>query len=279
MSLSALKGPAEVEAEILMSRTAFAGSFMVVEGDGDSRFFRKRIDDSVCEIVIAGGKPAVVGGIARLNNKDFHGALGIVDDDCDCVDGRPVPSTNLIPTRDVRDLDAMLVWSTAFDGLMAEYADPVRVKAFGGHSAIRAAVAQVAFPFGAIRRWSYVAKADIDFKSLPPYRFVTPDWKFKQTDLFDAAAQQINIAPADLIAQVQALPDADARLVCQGHDLIAVLAIGMSKGGILGSSGSSPDKIASALRLAFDARSWLTSTLSVDIRKWEVMNPPYRCLP
>ena len=56
MSLAALKGPAEVEAEILMSRTAFDGAFLVVEGDDDSRFFRSRVDDLACEIVIAGGK-------------------------------------------------------------------------------------------------------------------------------------------------------------------------------------------------------------------------------
>lgn len=278
MSLAALKGPGEVEAEVLMSRTAFNGAFLIVEGTDDSRFFCGRVDESVCEIVIAGGKPAVVGGVERLNNKAFCGALGIVDDDCDSVDGRHLVLSNLIATSDARDLDALLIWSPALERVLAEYADMGRVRKLGGIQSVHERLVELALPFGSLRRWSYAASVGLDFKSLRPFRFVTPNWTMDPTELYLAAAAQLACEHRSLVSEVDRLPRVEPRLICHGHDLIAILAIGLTKGGILGSASPGSDTIASALRLALDSTSWRTSRLAQNIVGWEASNAPFRVL-
>jgi len=80
-----------------MLRTAFSGSFLVVEGDDDSRFFSGRVARA-CEIVIAGGKPALEGCFAKLDAQRFRGALGVGDDDCESLNGKATPSPNIVIT-------------------------------------------------------------------------------------------------------------------------------------------------------------------------------------
>jgi len=139
VSRAALKGPAEVEVENIMSRGGGAHStaFLVVEGDDDSRFFSSRVDAVSCEVVIGGGKPAVIGGLERLNRRNFRGALGVVDDDGDRLLGCPVAAANVVRVTGGCDLDAFLVWSDALDPVVGEYADPKKLRGAGGVDAVR----------------------------------------------------------------------------------------------------------------------------------------------
>lgn len=278
MSLAALKGPAEVEAEILMSRTAFDGAFLVVEGDDDSRFFRSRVQDSTCEIVIAGGKLTVIRGMERLNDRKFRGALGIVDDDCDSIDGRSMLQPNLLSTSDFHDLDAFLIWSPALERVLAEHANTTSIKKLGGVGAVRNRLVEIALPFGVLRRWTYISKMGLDFKELSPLRFTTPKWDLDTAGLYGVAAQRLGYKHKDLIAAVDSLREADPRAICHGHDLITILAKGLEKGGILGSTKLRPNDISSALRLALDDLPWRASKLAQDIVGWEAMNPPFKVL-
>jgi hypothetical protein len=52
----------------------------------------------LCELVIGDGKPNVEGAVVQLDNRGFDGALGIVDDDFDRLQGQPSPSPNLLTT-------------------------------------------------------------------------------------------------------------------------------------------------------------------------------------
>ena len=71
----------DVVAEIIISRTDFAGSFLVVEGDIDSKFFSRRVAKHHCQIVIAGGKTTVCGAVLRAYEAGQAGILGAIDDD------------------------------------------------------------------------------------------------------------------------------------------------------------------------------------------------------
>ncbi|MBK9261538.1 MAG: DUF4435 domain-containing protein [Polyangiaceae bacterium] len=278
MSLSALKGPGEVETEILFSRIGgYSGAFLVVEGDDDSRFFRGRITRNACEIVIAGGKPAVEGGIQRLDAKQFRGALGVCDDDCASLNGCRLPSTNLIYTES-RDLDASLVRSSALERLLAEYGDSHAIKRFEEkHGAVRDNLLRIALPFGQLRWLSARDGIGIGFSNLRPFRFIKPNWSFNPDELFDAAANQVAMDMAKLKALVDTLPTVDPWLVCQGHDLIDILAIGLRRG-TLGSRNPGSEQIAAILRASLDNADWLASQLAKNIRQWEANNAPFRVL-
>ena len=278
MSFSALKGPGEVVAEVLMTRMGFAGTLLLVEGDDDSRFFRGRIDKDACDLVIAGGKLSVVGSIQRLDAQHFQGALGVCDDDCASLNGHPSASPNLILTE-CRDLDTLLVQSHALERVLAEYGDKNAVqKLEAAKGPVRDILAKLALPFGRLRWLSTRDHLGLDFEKLTPFRFIKPDWSFNAGDLTSAAAAQLKESPHDLDARVSALPAVDPWLACQGHDLLAILAIGLGKGGALGSRNPGSKTIASTLRTSLDSTHWLKSVLATDIRRWEAANPPFKVL-
>jgi hypothetical protein len=277
MSLSAWKDSANVAVEVRMHRTVFAGAFLLVEGFDDSRFFRSRVQDGTCEIVVAGGKPALFGGMDRLNNEGFAGALGVFDDDCDSLDGRYVVRPNLISTGDFRDLDAFLIWSPALGRLLDEFADVKKVKAFGGVEGVRSRLVELALPFGNLRRWSSAKQAGLSFKELPPSRFVKRDWSFDPQELFQAAAKLLGWQANELMKQVAELPPAGASAVCHGHDMIKILGIGLT-GRVLGPRKRGEVPVGSVLRTSLDSSPWLASQLAQDILGWEGSHPPFRVL-
>lgn len=278
MSFSTLKGPGEVVAEVLMTRMGFAGTLLLVEGDDDSRFFRGRIDKAACDLVIAGGKLSVVGSIQRLDAQHFRGALGVCDDDCASLNGHPSVSPNLIITE-CRDLDTLLVQSPALERVLAEYGDKSAIqKLEAAQGPVRDNLTRLALPFGRLRWLSTRDGLGIDFDVLTPFRFIKPNWSFTAGDIISAAAAQLKEDPQALEARITALPAVDPWLACQGHDLLAILAIGLGKGGALGSRNPGSKIIASMLRASLDSAHWLTSLLATDIRRWEAANPPFKVL-
>jgi Protein of unknown function (DUF4435) len=279
MNLSAQKGPGEVAAEVLMLRNGgFAGTLLIVEGDDDSRFFRARIDHDACDLVIAGGKPAVEGSLQRLDAHPFRGALGVCDDDGASLEGHRPVSPNLIVTE-CRDLDTLLVRSPALERLLAEYGDRSAIQRFErAHGPVRDNLARLALPFGRLRWLSTRERLGIDFDKLTPFRFIKPDWSFKAgDDLLSAAAKQVHADARDLDARAAALPAVDPWRVCQGHDLLAILALGLDKGA-LGTRSPGSAQIASLLRASLDEAHWQKSRLVADIHRWETDNTPFTVL-
>lgn len=276
--LSQCKGPGEVQAEILMSRQNFKGSFLVVEGDDDSRFWTFRIQPTSCEIVIGGSKPAVIGGISKLDHSKFTGALGVIDDDFDSLENSIPVSQNLIST-DTHDLETLLLRSTALDKLLAEYGDRVRIRAFeqAQNKTVIQALLERGLPFGRLRWLSVKLQLAIAFDKLPPQRFLdNATWTLDESALIKAASQLAQLTEQKLTDQLAALPEADPWQICHGHDLIDILVIGLS--GVLGNSQPGRKKIASALRLGADTQELNNTRLWQGIRDWQTRNSPYLVL-
>ncbi len=273
MSLSAWKDSANVAVEVRMQRAAFSGAFLLVEGADDSRFFRGRVQEGTCEIVIAGGKPALLGGMERLNNEGFVGALGVFDDDCDSLDGRYVARPNLISTGDFRDLDAFLIWSPALGRLLHEFADVKKVKTFGGVEGVRSRLVELALPFGILRRWSSAKQAGL--KEFPPSRFVKENWVFDPQELYQAAAKLLGWQVNELMGQLDELAPAGSSAVCQGHDMIKILAIGLTGRALGPRKPVGEAQVGSVLRAGLDTIPWRASQLAQDILGWEGSHPPF----
>ncbi len=135
---------------------------------------------------------------------------------------------------------------------------------------------RLALPFGQLRWVSARDRIGINFKPLSPHQFVKSGLTFEPKDLLLQAAAQVSFRAEDLQARVDSLPTADPWLVCQGHDLLAILAIGLK--GVLGSRNPKAEIIASTLRASLDTAHWQASQLVTDIRQWESNNSPYRVL-
>lgn len=253
MTLIGYKDAGVVASEVIMTRQIHSGSFLIVEGEDDHKFWSPRVASGACELVIGNGKPNVEGALICLDRGGFQGALGIVDDDFDSLEGRSRPSPNLIST-DGHDLESMLLRSPALDRLLAEYGKVKEIRKFETihDGTIREALVERGLEFGRLRwlalrgGWSY------PFRDRGPDRFLDETtWEVRRDDLHaEIVRTGVFASIEELRAALAALPAADPWSICQGHDLISILRIGLKK--VLGDLKSTKgvNDIAAMLRSA-----------------------------
>ncbi len=159
--------------EMLMSRTAFNGSLLVLEGDDDICFWKPRaVSLSECQFVLAGSKPTVVNAVIQLDSLSHTGVLGVVDDDYDSLLGWPVRSTNLVRTE-TRDMETLMLSTRAFERLLDELGDAKKIQALEQREgrSIRDAFVARALVFGQLRYLSAAQQWNVAFDRLKPPRF------------------------------------------------------------------------------------------------------------
>jgi hypothetical protein len=281
MNLSEYKSPGDIEAEVLMMRQVHAGSFLLVEGVTDVRFWTPRVADGACELVDGNGKPNVEGALTRLDSRGFAGVLGIVDDDCDSLDFRMLPSPNLIAT-DAHDLECLLLRSPALDRVLGEYGSKIKIKNFEKSRGIgvRDALVGLGLELGLLRWLSRREGWPYPFGDRGPARFIDKaTWAIDTERLHsEVIVSGAYASVTDLRAAIDTLPDHDPWSICQGHDLIAILGIGLRE--VLGTlkGGTGVDHIAAMLRSAYDDIELQSGHLGASIRAWERANAPYQIL-
>jgi hypothetical protein len=274
------KNPGIIEAEIIMKRQIHKGCFLLVEGPDDSRFWRGRIGEKHCNIVIAEGKSNLVGAIEKLDAKSFSGALGIVDDDCDSLENWRNPSKNLLVT-DAHDLECLILRSPTLErGILAELGDPKKIEDFQTETnlTVRERLLENGLPFGRLRWLSKRARQG--YKAPKPDGFMNAaQWSVEECKLMaHAAAQLAQNSPEDLRDDLAKLPEADPWRVCQGHDLLDILRLGLSK--VLGlKSSCATDHLAGVLRAGFQDADFSQTRLYSNICDWQQANAPYRIFP
>ena len=281
MSIHQHKGPGEIEAEVLMTRAVHDGSFLIVEGDDDSRFWCSRVSKTECEIIIAGGKTNVIGGLSRLDAHEFRGALVIVDDDYDGLEGVTCGSPNVV-ISETHDIECLILRSSALEKLLGELGASGKVNSFEKQSkqTVRDALLERGLAFGRLRWLAHRKNWTFDFSLLKPERFVDiTSWQVNDAGLRMEAANQLGMPDsAELDKCIQQLPDADPWKVCQGHDLVAILRRGLQKilGDIKPTTGTS--QISAVLRVGLDYMEFKDTQLYGAIASWEMANAPYRIL-
>ena len=99
--------PEIIAVEVEMTRTAFKGAILIIEGKNDEKFYKKFIDDNSCHIVVAHGKQNVLQSVEKLNNSAFNGVIAIVDSDFWRIEGMPNMPNNVFVT-DTYDSEGMI---------------------------------------------------------------------------------------------------------------------------------------------------------------------------
>jgi hypothetical protein len=279
MTLIGYKDAGVVASEVIMTRQLHSGSFLIVEGEDDHKFWSPRVTSGVCELVIGNGKPNVEGALIRLDRSSFQGALGIVDDDFDSLQGRSKPSPNLIST-DGHDLECLLLRSPALERLLAEYGEAKKIQKFGKiySGTIREALVERGLEFGRLRWLALRGGWPYSFGDRGPDRFLNEaTWEVRRDDLHaEVVRTGVFASTKELRAALAALSVADHWSICQGHDLISILRIGLRK--VLGDlkPNKGVNDIAAMLRGAFDDQQLHGGHLGAAIRCWESSNRPYR---
>ena len=272
------KSPSSIVAEIKMTRMLKPGSFLIVEGKSDERFWLTR-KSSTCEIIDGEGKPNVIGAIRKLDVEPISGVLGIVDDDYDSLTGNKLYPRNLIST-DTHDLECLLCRSKALDTTLAQYGDIDRISAFINkeNKDVRSALLDRAYIFGLLR-WTVIHNGlDINMNDkINIARFVDEStWAVdKKGQIQEIIRDHPSYDENTLNSLVCAMPKRDPWRVAHGKDMVQILRIGMKN--VLGdiSSRVKAEDISKILQASIFLPELKSTKFGQDIVNWEVENTGY----
>lgn len=268
MSLKQLLDANSIANEIRLERQVRKTAVLIVEGSDDKKLFTRFVEAHRCSIVGAYGKENVINVVSILDNSGFQGMLGVADRDFDDIENVTYASANLVFT-DEHDAECMMLRSEALCRVLIENASESKLRAFeaGEGVAIRDVLLNRAHAIGCIRLISRRSGLSLNFDDLQ-FRFVDRDsLKVDVERLVDQIVSRTTPCTATRAELRQLIEEEmgeghDLWQICCGHDMIAILAIGMRR--CIGSaavSDSDPSLIASKLRLAFAAEDFRSTSL------------------
>lgn len=265
---------------------------LILEGDDDLRFFRASLKgvDKV-NVLCACGADDVMNIIHEIDKLKptmrISPTLGIVDRDYRIPLGTLLQSPNLIAS-DARDFECMMFDSPSFNAVLAEFGSDKKIQAFGGCASISAAAIASAKTVGKIRYHTNKLKTATTFKQLELPRIVNsktlainPNELIKHLNarqgingfpLSDNAFENANEACASAICNIGQPYFKHDLLLCRGHDLMEILAIGFrSLFGSRTARESSRENVEALFRLNYVAY-FKSSQMAKSIDAWLVSN-------
>ena len=208
----------------------------------------------------------------------YKDVLGIVDADLDLLFKNRI-SPPLFRT-DTRDAESMITSSDSFREVLWEYADQDKLAQFESrYGNVIERIEDGAYPVGIMMYLSAVEDLNLSFKDLEFLDFIDRgSLKCDINDLCKAVVRNTaaaSISPRELrvlmdeyMAETHYVDE-----VCRGHDLVAVMAIGLKF--IFGSDNAMHLKnsaIGSALRLSYDFDEFASTNLYADTKAWAESN-------
>ena len=264
----------DVANTVMMLATAFKGTIAVVEGITDRRLYGKFFDKDKVEVVIAHSKTNVKNAVKEVytfrGNKSI---IGIVDSDLDRLNGRK-NSPPIFPT-DTRDSEALMLKSGAYEDIVEEYCDPDRLEAFQDkYGDMRKAVLTAAYPIGLLMYISDLngfglSFKDLNFDSFIDRREMRCDTRRLVETVFANSRPLRQITVKNIMQIMSAEEKHDMWEVCRGHDLMAVMAMGLRY--IFGSYNCkdiTDSQLSGAFRLAFDREDMAATDLYRESSEW-----------
>jgi hypothetical protein len=204
---------------------------VIVEGRSDQITYMSVLDTSKCYPVFGYNKETVIKAVRFLVDDGFKGVIGVVDADFDNLNGGSVAWLNLI-VSDTHDLETMVLESSAFDKFLLfllpsdklHYCEP-----FAGK--VRDHMIQLGKPIGYLRWLSDLENLSLDFNDMHFPKFIDGTRLVldleKMVDLVISRSGSCRVPRDEVLASLKTLVDVSHNPwdVCQGHDLISILAI------------------------------------------------------
>jgi len=268
MSLPAFTRTAsDVVAEVLMTRSAFTGPIVLVEGSPDSRFLKRHILP-VVQITICGGKQTALVAMAQMSGFAVSGCLAVVDRDFDDHKGI-LPGANVFYT-DTHDTETMLL-ASRLETLLNELGDERKLNAFRQtYGDLGYSLLERAQKFSKLRFLNEVVPAFyIGMGPYTPWKYIDQaTWLVDDLSLNGDFASSCGHSHEQLLALIAALPPLNSWKDAQGHDTLAILSIGLRQ--VLGNGTQvGESQLSSSLRLAFTEDDFRQTVLYSDLRNWE----------
>lgn len=272
--------------EIRMKRTQYKGSFLVVEGDSDSRFFKQLTNNMECKIISAQSRTNVTGAIEILDNSNFKGVLAIIDNDFDSLKDTYPNSKNIFLT-DTHDTETLILKSPAFDKIINEYFDIDNVKDYERFiSNIRILLLENGKLIGFLRWYSLKRKLYLNFKKLSIRKCMDRNLSLTLKKIIKEVIQNTPhkkfnsvIVEKEISLEMKNFKD-DIWLVCNGHDLTKILLIWIKekfgkKSKKQNVKNWSSERLEGVLRVSYEFKFFLNTILYNSIKKWEKNNAQF----
>ncbi len=283
--------------QIELQRLHETNSILLVEGKSDAHFFSHITIKAKCQIFSVSGKENVIRLIEEFNKKDASGVLAIVDADFTILEETSLITPNLLHT-DTHDLETMMIDSPSLAMSLEEFALKDRLAKFlevGDIDNIHDRLLKTALPIGYLRWISLRENLSLKFsedehsnKELDFRKFIDEDTLAINISRFvrviQTRTQEINkrqgklskpfLTDIEIQQKIEQITKENHNPwhVCCGHDLVAILAIGIRKA--IGNRSVEPDIIESHLRVGY-VTHFSKTRLYVSIKRWEGANSPF----
>jgi hypothetical protein len=261
-------------------------AIILVEGDDDERFLARHTNTRACHLHVPYGRPRVLSVLAELRARGVAGVLAIADADFDRLLGSVRPDPNVILTE-THDIETLLVCSPAFENVLRELGDADRVETAECAAGMpaREIILRAAAPIGAARLVCRRQGWSVKFDEINYERFV--DLNSLQVDV-DALIREMAGRQAGAPAHSRMTPNAHSLVaaelnlghplsdLCQGHDVVAILGLSLRR--LFGqrlANEVKPDRLGTALRLAFEREHFRQANLATEIHAWLARNPMF----
>jgi hypothetical protein len=274
----------DIAADARMTRAAFPGTILILEGGSDLTALRSFVDYEACAVTVAHGKWNVL-AVVSLLEADLLGIVGIVDADFDRLENS-LPSSPNILVADFHDRDLMIFASPALEKVLTVRALDRKIRSFEAQqgATIREIVLKNGAIVGIFLWMSVTCGLGLNFKDLKFKKFVGSDLSIDIEKLVDLVVQNSpsqSMSRSELAAKIRqkmAIGHEPLEL-CRGHDAIEILAICMQKKiSALNQIENTAAEIGRSLSLAYERSHFETSYLYDQVRNWEARNSPYRVL-
>lgn len=265
---------------------------LILEGDDDRKFFRASLKgvDKV-NVLCVWGADIVMHIIQEIDKirptTRISPTLGIVDRDYRIPLGTLLQSPNLIAS-DARDFECMMFASPSFDAVLAEFGSGKKIDAFGGCTSIAAAAIASAKTVGKIRYHTNKLRSATTFQQLDLPKIVNsktlvinPEELINHLNarqgvngfpLSNNAIENANEACTRAICNIGQPYFKHDLLLCRGHDLMEILAIGFrSLIGTRTARESSRENVEALFRLNYVAY-FKSTQMAKTIDSWLVSN-------
>lgn len=223
------KTPGILLSEIELRKDNFNGSFFLVEGDTDSKFWRSRLNMDNCKIVITEGKRNAIGLSELLDQENDTITFGVIDSDFDKIFKRELKTWRLAVT-DCHDLDVLLLNSPALNRFINERIEDNLLKEFeiANSKNILEILFEYSLVWGNLRYLNEVENYNVDFDKLKPYRNGYIDKKNLNINIENIYKDFCSLAIIDineLYVKIKNVPTTPKEDMIQGHDALMLLCI------------------------------------------------------
>lgn len=268
--------PSSILSEARMMWKDCHEAFILIEGESDKTFFN----------TLMGSTPKVhfrsVGGWERVHNtiqlaqeEAYSTILGIIDSDYHQLIGDGITENSQLLFTDSNDIEMMLFYSKAFEKFLSVCADENKLK---GYEDPRKPILTASAYVGALRAVSLANQYNFKFDGFECKDFVdrnTLAANFRKliekiTQRTRTNGTKVTVTNDELEAQVNTFLQAhNTHALCNGHDVLDVLSIAMTK--LFASSSANQynsDALFDYLLLGYSVEEFQKSNLFQKIIGW-----------